>query len=277
MIHKDHSGPDVALRFSHVDFSYASVPVLHDASFHIHKGEFIALVGANGSGKTTALKLILGLERPKSGTVEVFGVAPEHAKNRLGFVPQQADYDKSFPISVREVVRMGRLRPGSRRYNPEDNTSIQEAMIRSDIVDLADRPYSDLSGGQRRRVLVARALATKPDFLILDEPTANMDGESEGRLFGVLGELKGSTTILIVTHDTGFVSSLTDRVFCVADHNRHADAVRGEGKFLGNSIVQHRTALTNNAPPDLYGGTVYTVLHDESLPGNSCCVEEEKE
>lgn len=277
MMHEEHSGPDVALRFNHVDFSYASVPVLHNASFHIHRREFIALVGANGSGKTTALKLILGLERPKSGTVEVFGVAPEHAKNRLGFVPQQADYDKSFPISVREVVRMGRLMPHSRRYRPEDEASIKEAMVRSDILDLADRSYAALSGGQRRRVLVARALAAKPDFFILDEPTANMDGESERRLFKTLGELKGNTTILIVTHDTGFVSSLTDRVFCVADHDRRVDIAQGEGRFLGNSIVQHRTAPANNAPPDLYGGTVYTVLHDESLPGNSCCVEEGNE
>ncbi|MCP5515340.1 MAG: metal ABC transporter ATP-binding protein [Spirochaetales bacterium] len=255
----------VVLRFNNVAFSYRTGPVLENASFHIHRGEFIALVGQNGAGKTTVLKLILGLEKPTGGSIEIFGKNPSAARQKIGYVPQHADYDQTFPISVMEVVRMGRLQVTSRRYNQDDIIAVKNAMEQTEIEDLAHRPYSALSGGQRRRVLVARALAANPELLILDEPSANMDIESEGRLFNTLGGLKGKTTILVVTHDSVFVSALTDRVLCVGGRSR----LNGKG----HSIAQHRAAPAENAPPDLYGGEVYKVLHDENLPGDSCCIE----
>jgi len=254
----------IVLRFDGVAFAYGPVAVLENAAFHVHQGEFIALVGPNGAGKTTVLKLILGLQKPDRGTVSVLDGSPESSRDRIGYVPQHADYDASFPISVREVVRMGRFRPVSRRFGPDDERAVARAMERAEIADLARRPYSALSGGQRRRVLVARALAAEPELLILDEPTANMDVESESRLFKTLGELKGGTTILIVTHDTGFVSSLTDRVLCVGERT-------GEGR--GHSIAQHRAAPAENAPPELYGGTALKVLHEVNLPENTCCID----
>jgi zinc transport system ATP-binding protein len=261
-------GPDtnrpIDLQFSRVAFSYGNVPVLRNAAFHIHRGEFIALVGPNGAGKTTVLKLILGLERPTQGLIRVFNGSPESARDRIGYAPQHADYDTSFPISVREVVRMGRLRPISRRYTAADDKAVQRAMGQAEIADLARRPYAALSGGQRRRVLLSRALAAQPDLLILDEPTANMDAESEARLFKTLGDLKGKTTVLIVTHDTGFVSALTDRVLCVGDRD-------SAGK--GHTIVQHRATRAENAPPEPYGGEALKVLHDVNLPENSCCID----
>ena len=130
-----------------------------------------------------------------------------------------------------------------------------------ELMDLAKRPYHALSGGQRRRVLVARALSAQPNMLILDEPTSNMDAESERRLFRALGSLKGNTTILIVTHDTGFVSSLTDRVLCVGDV--------GPSK-IGRTIVQHKIEPTTDAPAQLFGGEALKVLHDSTL-NDSCC------
>jgi zinc transport system ATP-binding protein len=263
--HHGETGRAIALRFENVAFSYKSVPVLENAGFHIHEGEFIALVGQNGAGKTTVLKLILGLEIPSAGKIEIFGKSPALARQRIGYVPQHADYDSTFPISVMEVVRMGRLQVSSRRYTDDDYTAIRHAMEQTEVADLSVRPYSALSGGQRRRVLVARALAAEPDLLILDEPSSNMDMESEGRLFNTLGELKGSTTILIVTHDTGFVSALTDRVLCVG--GRSGPAGRG------HSIALHRTAPAENAPPDLFGGEVFRVLHDEDIPEDSCCID----
>ncbi len=264
MTDKIRSGP-VAIRFENVSFSYDSVPVLDAVNFHVHQGEFVALVGPNGSGKTTVLKLLLGLERPYRGTIDVFPEMDGAGRDRIGYVPQHASYDPTFPISVKEVVRMGRLKSGSRTYDAEDEAAVVEAMARAEIADLAARPYSALSGGQRRRVLVARALASRPLLLVLDEPTANMDAESEERLFRTLGLLKGSTTILIVTHDVGFVSSLTDIVFCVGD--RTAD-----GK--ARTVVRHRTEPAENAPPDLYGGHAVKVRHDEDLPDSFCCGEE---
>jgi zinc transport system ATP-binding protein len=260
-----------ALRFDRVSFAYGPVKVLEAASFHIHQGEFIALVGPNGSGKTTVLKLLLGLEQPGGGTVELFGAAlragPGQVLDRVGYVPQQAPVDRAFPITVRQVVRMGRLRPLSRTCGAEDRDAVKEALEQAEIEDLADRSYAALSGGQRRRVLVARALAARPELLILDEPTANMDAESEDRLFKSLGKLKGKTTILIVTHDTGFVSALTDRVLCMGNRE-------GAGRY---GIVQHRTetAEPSSHADSHSGGPVSRIIHGEDIPGDDCFEEKQ--
>jgi zinc transport system ATP-binding protein len=275
---------NIALRFDRVSFSYEGVRVLENVSFHIHQGEFVALVGPNGSGKTTVLKLLLGLEIPQSGRIELFGVPGEsrragrpglfsnsrnlNPRDRVGYVPQQAQADRAFPITVEEVVRMGRLKPFSRKFRAGDKAAAAEAMERMEISDLAGRLYNALSGGQRRRVLVARALASLaggdgPGILVLDEPTANMDAESEGRLFKTLGGLKGGTTILIVTHDRDFVSSLTDRVLCID---------RGEGEGKARVIVQHPLeagSAGGREGEDASGGRS-RVLHGERIPADSC-------
>jgi zinc transport system ATP-binding protein len=258
--------PSVALRFTDVSFSYESVHVLRNANFHIHEGEFIALVGANGAGKTTVLKLILGLEQPSSGSIQLYGSHLSEARHRIGFVPQYAAWDTAFPVSVKDVVKMGRLKPLSRHFTKADSLAVQQAMQLAQVEDLAKRSYSELSGGQRRRVLVARALASEPDLLILDEPTANMDTASEERLLSTLQELKGSTTIIMVTHDTGFVSALTDSVLCVGEH-KVRDGI--------SSIVRHGTAPGEHAPPELFGGKALKVLHDSHLPEDACCRDKE--
>jgi zinc transport system ATP-binding protein len=202
------------------------------------------------------------LEQPATGRVTLFGDSLAKAaawQDRLGYVPQQPPVDQSFPISVRDVVRMGLLCP-SRRYAAGGKAAILAAMEQTGIADLADRSYRALSGGQRRRVLVARALAAGPDMLVLDEPTANMDAESEDRLFETLGRLKGKTTVLIVTHDTEFVSVLTDRVLCLGDDERHR---RG--------MVQHRIEAAGEGIR--HGGSSAQgarVLHGENIPADEC-------
>ncbi len=255
----------VVIQFNQVAFSYSTVPVLENVNFHVHRGEFIALVGPNGAGKSTILKLLLGLEQAGKGNIEVLGKEPKESRSRIGYVPQHADFDKSFPISVYEVIRMGRLKPIGRSWNKDDEQAVQKAMEQVEILDLARRPYGALSGGQRRRVLVARALAAEPEILVLDEPTANMDAESEERLFKTLGQLKGKTTILIVTHDTEFVSALTDRVLCIGE--------RTGSERRAHHLVQHRAAPAEHAPPELFGGAALQVLHDEVEPENRCCID----
>ncbi|WP_304224747.1 metal ABC transporter ATP-binding protein [Gracilinema caldarium] len=255
----------VVIQFSQVAFSYSTVPVLENVNFHVHRGEFIALVGPNGAGKSTILKLLLGLEQAGKGNIEVLGKEPKESRSHIGYVPQHADFDKSFPISVYEVIRMGRLKPIGRAWNKDDEQAVQKAMEQVEILDLARRPYGALSGGQRRRVLVARALAAEPEILVLDEPTANMDAESEERLFKTLGQLKGKTTILIVTHDTEFVSALTDRVLCIGE--------RTGSERRAHHLVQHRAAPAEHAPPELFGGAALQVLHDEVEPENRCCID----
>ncbi|HQL04372.1 MAG TPA: metal ABC transporter ATP-binding protein [Treponemataceae bacterium] len=260
-------GP-LAFRFSHVSFSYGSFKVLEDVSFHIHEGEFCALVGANGAGKTTILKLLLGLERPSSGIIELFPGLEKKKEELLGYVPQSTAYDPSFPIPVKDVVKMGCVKSFTRFFSKEEMTAAEEAMDLCDIQDIKNRPYAELSGGQRRRVLAARALASRPKLLVLDEPTVNMDLESEQRLFKTLKLLKGSTTILIVTHDSGFVSSLTDVVLCAGERN---------GMGQPRTVVRHRTSSVPIPHSTLYGGEALQVLHDETVPDSYCCEEKEAE
>ncbi len=254
----------IAIRFDDVSFSYAEQRVLDGARFHIHAGEFAALVGPNGAGKTSVLRLILGISKPSAGTISVLGRSPEAARQSIGYVPQHASFDTAFPISVAEVVRMGCITRGRRRYAGQDNAAVLQALEKADVADLAKRPYTALSGGQRRRVLVARALASQPSLLILDEPTANMDAESETRFFKTLAALKGKATVLIVTHDTGFVSALTDSVYCVGE--------RGAGR----SVVRHQAMPASHAANEQYGGQALQVLHDTELPEDSCCLEKIK-
>jgi len=266
----------IAVRFDSVSFSYGDIQVLENASFHIHRGEFVTMVGPNGCGKTTILKLLFGLEAPSDGSIEVFGAvcgknsaygktsAKIRRKNgrlphaNLAYVPQMLPADNKFPITVRDIVRMGLLRP-LKGYSHE-NEAVTEAMEKTGITELAAKLYSSLSGGQKRRALAARALAANPDLLVLDEPTANMDAESESRFYEILSLYKGKTTILIVTHNTEFVTSLTDRVLCLGDGSR--------------SVVQHRLDLGASV---LHGGGAgqhsaeARVLHGENIPADDCC------
>lgn len=256
--------PGVAVRFDTVRFSYGNIAVLDSASFHIHEGAFAALLGPNGSGKTTMLKLLLGLLRPDSGKVEVFGTDAAAASKAVGYVPQAVVYDPAFPVSVSDVVLMGRLRGSFGRYGRTDREAARHAMEEADVADLASRPYAALSGGQRRRVLVARALAGEPRLLVLDEPTSNMDSESEAQLFQSLGRLKGRTTILIVTHDTGFVSALTDSVLCLGER--------------GAVVCHPSVPVEGGLAPNVFGGAALRVLHDAALPDDDCfrCEEEKR-
>ncbi len=245
----------VILRFEEVSFSYPGIDVLTDTSFHIHSGEFIALVGPNGAGKSTILRLILGLETPSNGTISLFDRPVSEMKHLIGYVPQHAKFDPSFPISVSETVRMGRLGTWQSRYGASDTQQAVHALEMMGIADLANRPFKALSGGQRQRVLVARALAGNPSILIMDEPTANMDAQSEKNFYEALEKIKGEVTILIVTHDTSYVSVLTDRVLCAGDKGcdghitkvvQHPLTIEEEGightkraKVLHNSEVNH--------------------------------------
>jgi len=211
---------DIAVKFDSVSFSYGDIHVLDNASFHIRKGEFTAMVGPNGSGKTTALKLLFGLETPSSGKIELFGNDGHNNQTRvnMSYVSQIMPADNLFPITVYGVVRMGLLHPFNRYLGKkQEKEAVTQALENTGILDLESRPYRTLSGGQKRRALVARALAANPDLLVLDEPTANMDVESERLLYETLGAYKGKVTIIVVTHDTQFVTSLTDRVLTLGD------------------------------------------------------------
>ena len=179
------------------------MPTLERVNLTVQTGEFLGLVGPNGGGKTTLLKLVLGLLLPDTGTVRVFGEPPVKARKQVGYVPQFADVDRSFPITVLDVVLMGRL--GITRflgnYQPSDYTAAQRAMEQVGVWELRKQRLGDLSEGQRQRVLIARALTSKPRLLVLDEPTASVDSTAEAAISSLLMRLQGSITILMVSHD----------------------------------------------------------------------------
>jgi len=240
--------PSPVLSLSNVSFSYGTAaPVFDGVDLAIQDREFVSVVGPNGGGKTTLLKLLLGLLRPDAGEVRVFGVPAPDARRRVGYMPQYAHYDPKFPVTVRDVVLMGRVeRHAVGFYSRQDRRAADEALAQVGLADLAERLFEALSGGQRQRVLLARALATEPDLLLLDEPTANVDAAVESKLFEILKELNTRMTILIVSHDLGFVSEIVQSVVCV--HN--------------DLVVHPTSALTGDLIRDMYGGDVRMVRHD---------------
>jgi len=230
-----------------VFFAYNGSPVLENVNLIIKKGEFASIVGPNGGGKSTLLKLLLGILRPDSGELSVFNKAPEKTRHRIGYMPQHAQFDIRFPVTVMEVVLMGRLGYAlGGRYSKKDRHIAERSLEEVNMTGLAKRSFSDLSGGQRQRVLIARALCCEPDLLLLDEPTANIDPEVEEALFEILKSLNKRMTILLATHDIGFVSQSVKSVICV---NR--------------CVVVHPTSeLSGEIIKDIYGGEVCMIRHD---------------
>lgn len=222
----------VIINVEHVDFAYDGQLVLEDITLTVQKGDFMGVIGPNGSGKTTLLKIILGLIHPLRGKVRVFGQTPERGRQFIGYVPQHAELDASFPISVMDVVLIGRLgkAPMLGRYRKSDREAAEEAMQEAEVSDLRNRRFGTLSGGQKQRVLMARALVGRPELLLLDEPTASIDGRVEQDIYHLLKRLNEKVTIVLVSHDVGFISTYVNKVVCV---NRRlvcnpADHVTGE-------------------------------------------------
>jgi zinc transport system ATP-binding protein len=233
--------------FQGVSAGYEDAPILEDVTLSVEAGEFVSVIGPNGGGKTTLLRVLLGELPPWTGDVRVFGHAPGEVRNRIGYTPQHARYDPAFPITVLEVVLMGRLgRFKGFRYARVDRDAAQAALSEVGLADKYRQPFHALSGGERQRILIARALASEPDLLLLDEPTSNVDAVAGDQLTTLLKTLNERMTIVLVSHDLGFVSAMVDTVFCV---NR--------------SVSLHPTsALTGDAIAEVYGDRYRMVRHD---------------
>ncbi len=210
----------IALKLQHLSFAYQDQRVLDNVTFQIDKGSFAGIIGPNGGGKTTLLKLIMGFYKPVEGTIEVFGQPPAASMQLIGYVPQTVRFDKQFPISVLEVVLMGRLShlPWYGFYSNKDRKAAIEALERVAIADLQNRAFGTLSGGQAQRTLIARALVSSPALLLLDEPTASVDPQAQNEIYALLNTLRGQLTILMVTHDLNVAIKLVDQVICVQNH-----------------------------------------------------------
>jgi len=228
-------------------FAYGATQVLEDVDLTVVQGEFLGLVGPNAGGKSTLLKLVLGLLEPLGGRILVLGQSPRRARRRIGYVPQYPAFLRDFPIRVEDVVLMGRLGIGPMfgRYRGTDRAAVDRALTEVEAADLRKRQIGTLSGGQLQRVLLARALVGEPELLILDEPTANIDQRLEGEIFDLLAVLNRRLTIVVVSHDIAFISGYVSRVAC-----------------LNRTLVCHATdQIDGQIISDLYGEQVRQISH----------------
>lgn len=235
------------ITFENVDFAYGSQLILSDVNFSIEEKEHISLIGPNGGGKSTMLKLMLGLIKPVRGRVSMLGKLPENARRLIGYMPQYSQFDSLFPVSVLDVVLMGMVECSSiGRYKKPYKALAMKALEELDLTGLAQRQFSDLSGGQRQRVLIARAIVGEPKLLLLDEPTNNIDPAMEKQLYATINKLVERMTVLTVSHDLGFVADSVDRVLCV-----------------NQSVHIHPVSeLNNNLINNVYGAPHKMVCHD---------------
>ncbi|TWP34039.1 metal ABC transporter ATP-binding protein [Leekyejoonella antrihumi] len=241
---------ETVLALRSASFGYAGNPVVRDASLTVHSGEVIAVLGPNGSGKSTLMRGILGLNDHLSGDLDLFGIpaASFRERTRLGYVPQRHTLSTSVRATVREIVEVGRLphRPWWRRASAQDHELIDRALARVGLADRERADVSTLSGGQQRRVLIARALAGQPDILIMDEPTAGVDTASQEVLAEVLQRLAASgVTMIIVTHEIEALRGIVTRIVEVS-HGRIAfdgtpsDLISRQGRrILAASATGH--------------------------------------
>ncbi len=240
--------PIIEIRDLHFRYE-SSQPTLENVSLTIRRGESAGIIGPNGGGKSTLLKLLLGLLKPQRGSVRVFGTDPVSARPKVGYMPQYQQMDAAFPISVEEVVMQGTLnRSFWGRHSAEDRRVASTAMREMGIEHLASKNFADLSGGQRQRVLIARALACSPELLLLDEPTANIDPGAEEQFYDTLNRFSRRLTILTVSHDLGFVNREVGTLICV---NRH--------------VSLHDAADFDQATADrIYRHGMHMIHHDHS-------------
>jgi zinc transport system ATP-binding protein len=205
-----------------LNFSARGQQILSQISFQIFNGDYIAIIGPNGGGKTTLIRMLLGLDKPTSGLVKIFGKDKKEFKkwDKIGYVPQRASLvDANFPATVLDIVKMGRTAKRSifSRMTQEDSDAVEDAIKRMDIENLKNKMVGTLSGGQRQRVMIARALASKPEILILDEPNTGVDMVSQKRFYGLLSKLnkEENMTILFITHDIGVIADDIGRLFTI--------------------------------------------------------------
>lgn len=197
---------------------YESDMILEDVSFEMFPRDYVGLIGPNGGGKTTLIRVILGLLKPDQGSVSVMGEEPKKGRRQIGYVSQFQVEDKHFPVNVWDVVSMGRLQKDplkNLRLKGEDKDAIEEALSETGMLEYRKQSMNELSGGQRQRVFISRALVTEPRLLLLDEPTSSVDSHSSNQLYDLLAKLNDHLAILLISHDLTAISTYVKTVGCV--------------------------------------------------------------
>ena len=200
-----------------VCFSHSESCILHDINLTLSKGEYAVVLGPNGGGKTTLIKLLLGLCRPQCGEIKVLGLEPSLALNRLGYLQQNFNMPTGFPITVIELTMTGLLGTSWQNlfYNKKERLTAEAALDKVGMLPYKDRLLSSLSGGQKQRAFIARAIVSQPEMLLLDEPTSNVDHEGKEILYNFLAEINEDATIIMVSHDISVIPSAVTSILCV--------------------------------------------------------------
>jgi zinc transport system ATP-binding protein len=252
---------DNIIQIQDLNFSYNSQPVLRDVNLTVKQGDFVAMIGPNGGGKTTLLKLMLGLLKADSGRLRIFSQSPQEASHRIGYVPQDVHINKNFPISALDVVLMGRLKPGRgwSRHSQQDRQAALNALAQVEMKKFYDHRIGELSGGQKQRVFVARALVTDPQLLFLDEPTASIDTKGQNEFYSLLKELNQTITIIVVSHDLMVISGYIKSVICVNQRLHY----HGHAELTGEMIeMMYDCTAEETCPVELIAhGLPHRVLH----------------
>ena len=256
------------IEIRNLDFTYNAETVLEDVSLTIRPKDFVAIIGPNGGGKTTLLKLALGLLTPAKGTVRIDGKSPQEASPCIGYVPQNVHANQSFPITAIDVVMMGKLEPKNRwsRRSAANRREALAALERMEMEAHADKKIGTLSGGQRQRVFIARALVAQPKLLLLDEPTASIDTKGQADFYRLLKELNHDMTVLVVSHDLLVISRYVKSVACVNKKLHYHDQAEITGEMLETMYpctveevcpvelvahgLPHRVLMDHGKPPD---------------------------
>lgn len=243
-------GKDCVASMEGVYAGYGSESAIENVSMCIRDRRILGIIGPNGGGKTTLLKVMLGLLEPSSGKILVFGQAPKKSRGMIGYVPQQNTFDRDFPISAFETVLTGRLRQGRLffPYSKDDRDAALAALGQVKMLEHKDRQIGELSGGQMQRVLIARALCANPRMLLLDEPTSSVDPDTQEFFYALIGRLKSKMSIVLVTHDVGAVSEHVDEIACINRRLFHHGGVEEGLEKLDEAYGCPVRLLTHHRP-----------------------------
>lgn len=249
--------PESVISIQDLTFRYGTQTILEHVSLEVSRGEFVGLIGPNGGGKTTLLKLLIGLEKPLSGSISIFGERTDRSnkwRTRIGVVPQfQADIPR-FPVLVRDVVEMGLyVRGRSALPRREREQRIHESLEMVGATQFANKPLRELSGGQRQRVFVAKALAGRPDLLLLDEPTVGVDSHGQDLLYNWIRtwRTERDLTVMLISHDVGVIAPICDKLACLNIQLHFHDR---PDKFTGETVEK------------VYGCPAELVFHSKAIP-----------
>ena len=214
------------IEIENLTFSYEKQIILENINLKVEEKDFLAIIGPNGGGKSTLLKLILGINPVKKGSIKTFGEKPKKNLSKIGYVPQNTNVNTDFPIKVIEVVLMGHI--GTKRplfgYAKEEKMCALGALAQVGMEKFANEKIGSLSGGQRQRVMIARALCAHPQILILDEPTASIDIEGQKKIYKLLEDLNQHITIIVVSHDISVIVQYANKIAHINKHLTHHHA-----------------------------------------------------